>query len=179
MKIQNSLLKLFPMIRRGRQYGSKRPFLSFLRITQKRREEKTKTNFSKFLICYTNQYFLNFMFHTTSPKNLILVFKIEPEYWQDQPYLKATQVDVSNSDSKWALSGVVYEYAWPKSYLGLRDLLGVGLQYHPLKSNLFHSYLLLGQTYITNWANESMNMEKADYFVIMQIHHKRKPVLVT
>jgi len=66
------------------------------------------------------------MSHTTNPENLFLVFKIEPEYWQDQPYLKATQITVSNSDGKWALSGVVYEYVGPTCYLGLRDLLGVG-----------------------------------------------------
>jgi len=65
------------------------------------------------------------MSYTTSPNNVILVFKIEPEYWQDQPYLKATQINVNNSDGKWALSGIVYEYAGTKSYLGLRDLLGV------------------------------------------------------
>jgi len=71
------------------------------------------------------------MFHATSPKNVFLVFKIEPEYWQNQSYLKATQITVSNSDGKWALkmSGFVYEYVGPKSYLGLRDLLGVGFYY--------------------------------------------------
>jgi len=61
-----------------------------------------------------------------SPYNVHLVFKIDPEYWGDQPYLKATQVIFSNSDGKWALRGVGYEYAGPKSYLGLRDLLDVG-----------------------------------------------------
>jgi len=40
---------------------------------------------------------------------VFLVFKIEPEYWQDQPYLKATQVILSNSDGKWALRGIGYE----------------------------------------------------------------------
>jgi len=39
---------------------------------------------------------------------------------------KSDTTTVSNSDGKWALSGVVYEYLGPKSYLGLRDLLGVG-----------------------------------------------------
>jgi len=31
-----------------------------------------------------------------------------------------------NSDGLWALHGVGYWYAGSKSYLGLRDLLGVG-----------------------------------------------------
>jgi len=56
--------------------------------------------FSDFWICYANHYFQYFMWYTQSPKNVRLVFKIELEYYSDQPFLKATQLILGNNNRR-------------------------------------------------------------------------------
>jgi len=63
---------------------------------------------------------------TSSLKNVHLVFKIELEYKKVRPFLETTHKNHGDSNSRWYLRGVNYENESPKSYLGLRDLLGVG-----------------------------------------------------